>query len=231
MSTSDPGGRALWRAVVVDDQALLVSAFEMLLSAQPDLEVTGTAADGAAALELLRSRARGGAPADVVLMDIRMPQLDGIAATRSIVRDPRLSEVRVLVLTMFDLDEYVFGALRAGASGFLLKDATPEALINAVRTITAGQALLAPSAIATLVESCLPDATPSGRVAELTPRQTEILRLVARGLSNDQIERELHISHATCKTHISALLSRLQARDRAQLVIAAYEHGLVRPGA
>ena len=131
---------------------------------------------------------------------------------------------------MFDLDEYVFGALRAGASGFLLKDATPEALINAVRTVSAGQALLAPSAITTLVESCLPDATPSGRVADLTPRQTEILRLVARGLSNDQIERELHISHATCKTHISALLSRLQARDRAQLVIAAYEHGLVRPG-
>ena len=160
-----------------------------------------------------------------------MPQLDGITATRSIVRDPRLSEVRVLVLTMFDLDEYVFGALRAGASGFLLKDATPEALINAVRTVSAGQALLAPSAITTLVESCLPDAIPSGRVAELTPRQTEILRLVARGLSNDQIERELHISHATCKTHISALLSRLQARDRAQLVIAAYEHGLVRPGA
>ena len=159
-----------------------------------------------------------------------MPQLDGIAATRSIARDPRLAETRVLVLTMFGLDEYVFGALRAGASGFLLKDATPDALINAVRTVAAGQSLLAPSAVTTLVERWLPTETPRGNVAGLTPRQTQILRLVARGLSNEQIEQELHISHATCKTHISALLSRLQARDRAQLVIAAYENGLVSPG-
>ena len=204
------------RVLIADDQKLLRQSLAHLLDSQPGFRVVAEAATGVEAVSLARELVP-----DVVLMDIRMPQLDGIAATRSIVRDPRLSEVRVLVLTMFDLDEYVFGALRAGASGFLLKDATPEALINAVRTVSAGQAL---------VESCLPDAIPSGRVAELTPRQTEILRLVARGLSNDQIERELHISHATCKTHISALLSRLQARDRAQLVIAAYEHGLVRPG-
>ena len=213
------------RVLLADDQSLVRSGFRMLIDSADGFHVVGEVSNGADAVMVVKSQ-----PVDVVLMDIRMPQLDGIAATRSIIRDPHLSEVRVLVLTMFDLDEYVFGALRAGASGFLLKDATPEALINAVRTVSAGQALLAPSAITTLVESCLPDATPSGRVADLTPRQTEILRLVARGLSNDQIERELHISHATCKTHISALLSRLQARDRAQLVIAAYEHGLVRPG-
>ena len=178
------------RVLIADDQQLLRQSLAHLLDSQPGFRVVAEAATGVEAVSLARELVP-----EVVLMDIRMPQLDGIAATRSIVRDPRLSEVRVLVLTMFDLDEYVFGALRAGASGFLLKDATP-----------------------------------SGRVADLTPRQTEILRLVARGLSNDQIERELHISHATCKTHISALLSRLQARDRAQLVIAAYEHGLVRPG-
>ena len=213
------------RVLIADDQQLLRQSLAHLLDSQPGFRVVAEAATGVEAVSLTRELVP-----DVVLMDIRMPQLDGITATRSIVRDPHLSKVRVLVLTMFDLDEYVFGALRAGASGFLLKDATPEALINAVRTVSAGQALLAPSAITTLVESYLPDAIPSGRVADLTPRQTEILRLVARGLSNDQIERELHISHATCKTHISALLSRLQARDRAQLVIAAYEHGLVRPG-
>ena len=193
------------RVLIADDQKLLRQSLAHLLDSKPGFRVVAEATTGVEAVSLARELVP-----DVVLMDIRMPQLDGIAATRSIVRDPRLSEVRVLVLTMFDLDEYVFGALRAGASG---------------------QTLLASSAISTLVESCLPDAIPSGKVADLTPRQTEILRLVARGLSNDQIERELHISHATCKTHISALLSRLQARDRAQLVIAAYEHGLVRPGA
>ena len=213
------------RVVIADDQQLLRQSLVHLLDHQPGIRVVAEAATGVEAVSVTRELAP-----DVVLMDIRMPQLDGIAATRSIARDPRLAETRVLVLTMFGLDEYVFGALRAGASGFLLKDATPDALINAVRTVAAGQSLLAPSAVTTLVERWLPTETPRGNVAGLTPRQTQILRLVARGLSNEQIERELHISHATCKTHISALLSRLQARDRAQLVIAAYENGLVSPG-
>ena len=213
------------RVVIADDQQLLRQSLVHLLDHQPGIRVVAEAATGVEAVSVTRELAP-----DVVLRDIRMPQLDGIAATRSIARDPRLAETRVLVLTMFGLDEYVFGALRAGASGFLLKDATPDALINAVRTVAAGQSLLAPSAVTTLVERWLPTETPRGNVAGLTPRQTQILRLVARGLSNEQIERELHISHATCKTHISALLSRLQARDRAQLVIAAYENGLVSPG-
>ena len=213
------------RVVIADDQQLLRQSLVHLLDHQPGIRVVAEAATGVEAVSVTRELAP-----DVVLMDIRMPQLDGIAATRSIARDPRLAETRVLVLTMFGLDEYVFGALRAGASGFLLKDATPDALINAVRTVAAGQSLLAPSAVTTLVERWLPTETPRGNVAGLTPRQTQILRLVARGLSNEQIEQELHISHATCKTHISALLSRLQARDRAQLVIAAYENGLVSPG-
>lgn len=213
------------RVVIADDQQLLRQSLVHLLDHQPGIRVVAEAATGVEAVSVTRELAP-----DVVLMDIRMPQLDGIAATRSIARDPRLAETRVLVLTMFGLDEYVFGALRAGASGFLLKDATPDALINAVRTVAAGQSLLAPSAVTTLVERWLPTETPRGNVAGLTPRQTQILRLVARGLSNEQIEQELHISHATCKTYISALLSRLQARDRAQLVIAAYENGLVSPG-
>ncbi len=213
------------RVVIADDQQLLRQSLAHLLDAQTGIRVVGEAATGVEAVSLTRELVP-----DVILMDIRMPQLDGIAATRSIVRDARLSEVRVVVLTMFGLDEYVFGALRSGASGFLLKDTTPDILIDAVRTVAAGQALLAPSAMAALVERWLPSETPDGRIADLTPRQTEILRLVARGLSNEQIERELHISHATCKTHISALLSRLHARDRAQLVIAAYESGLVSPG-
>lgn len=213
------------RVVIADDQQLLRQSLVHLLDHQPGIRVVAEAATGVEAVSVTRELAP-----DVVLMDIRMPQLDGIAATRSIARDPRLAETRVLVLTMFGLDEYVFGALRAGASGFLLKDATPDALINAVRTVAAGQSLLAPSAVTTLVERWLPTETPRGNVAGLTPRQTQILRLVARGLSNEQIEQELHISHAICKTHISALLSRLQARDRAQLVIAAYENGLVSPG-
>ena len=213
------------RVVIADDQQLLRQSLVHLLDHQPGIRVVAEAATVVEAVSVTRELAP-----DVVLMDIRMPQLDGIAATRSIARDPRLAETRVLVLTMFGLDEYVFGALRAGASGFLLKDATPDALINAVRTVAAGQSLLAPSAVTTLVERWLPTETPRGNVAGLTPRQTQILRLVARGLSNEQIEQELHISHATCKTHISALLSRLQARDRAQLVIAAYENGLVSPG-
>ena len=213
------------RVVIADDQQLLRQSLVHLLDHQPGIRVVAEAATGVEAVSVTRELAP-----DVVLMDIRMPQLDGIAATRSIARDPRLAETRVLVLTMFGLDEYVFGALRAGASGFLLKDATPDALINAVRTVAAGQSLLAPSAVTTLVERWLPTETPRGNVAGLTPRQTQILRLVARGLSNEQIEQELHISHATCKAHFSALLSRLQARDRAQLVIAAYENGLVSPG-
>lgn len=212
------------RVVVADDQHLLRQSLTHLLSAQPGIAVVGEAADGSEAASLVRTLIP-----DVVLMDIRMPRLDGIAATRLIARDPRLRAVRVIVLTMFDLDEYVYAALRAGASGFLLKDATPDALIAAVRTVATGQALLAPAAVEALVERWTPAGAAAGPVADLTPRQQEILRLIARGLSNGEIEQELHISRATCKTHISALLNRLQARDRAQLVIAAYEHGLVSP--
>lgn len=211
------------RVLVVDDQRLLRESLAALLDAEPDLSVVGTAATG---VEAIAEAAR--TSPDVILMDIRMPELDGIAATGAICRS-QASHARVVLLTMFDHDEYVVAGLRAGASGFLLKDTPPQALIDGVRLVASGQALLSPAVLTALVASSTPEA--SGSLAGvLTDRQREVLALVARGASNDDIEARLSISRATVKTHIAALLQRLGARDRAQLVIAAYEAGLVRPG-
>jgi DNA-binding NarL/FixJ family response regulator len=218
------------RVAVVDDQALVRSGFILLLGSTEDFEVVGEGADGNEAVELaVREHP------DVVLMDIRMPVMDGLAATRAITADPRTEGVRVLILTTFDLDEYVFEALRAGASGFLLKDTRPDELIQAVRIVAAGEALLAPTVTRTLIAEYLRAPTarssPLPGVDALTERETEVLAAVARGLSNAEIAAELYMSHATAKTHVSHLLTKLQARDRAQLVVAAYEAGIVVPGA
>lgn len=214
------------RVVVVDDQALVRGAFTVLVDSAPDLTTVGEAADGAEAVEVV-ARTRP----DVVLMDIRMPVLDGLAATRAILgRDPA---VRVLVLTTFDLDSYVYDALRAGASGFLLKDARPADLLDAVRVVAAGEALLSPRATRLLVERFVatpgPDAVTPDALACLTDREREVLHLIARGLSNAEITEQLVISPATTKTHVSHLLAKLSARDRAQLVVAAYTSGLMGP--
>ncbi|WP_053206756.1 response regulator [Jiangella muralis] len=213
------------RVLIADDQPLLRHSLALLLDATPDLAVAGTAATGAEAAALAADLRP-----DVVLMDIRMPGGDGIEATRRITADPELAAVRVLVLSMFELDEYVYAALRAGASGFLLKDARPEQLLDAVRRTHAGESLFAPSILTRLVEHYLgrPAAGPAGaRLDVLTERETEVLALVAAGLSNDEIAAALTISIKTVKTHIGHLLAKLAARDRAQLVIAAYENGLV----
>ena len=204
------------RVLVAEDQALLRSSLSALLDAEDDLEVVAQAADGAEAVRLATCLRP-----DVVLTDIRMPVCDGIEATRLI--RAALPDTRVLVLTMFEVDEYVLGALRAGASGFLLKDAEPQAVVDAVRTVHCGQSLLSPQVLARLIGPVAPGPGIEG----LTPRQTDVLRLIARGRSNAEIEAELGITRATCRTHITALLARLGARDRAQLVIAAYEAGLV----
>ena len=229
------------RILIAEDQALLRASFAALMNAEPDLAVVGQAADGAEAVSL----AAGTRP-DVVVMDIQMPGLSGIEATRRICADPALAGTRVLVLTMFEVEEYVLGALRAGASGFLLKDASPQAVVDAVRTVHAGQSLLSPQVVTTLVARGAVAAGPGGgsgagavgpggggpapALERLTPRQREVLVLIAQGMSNAEIETELGIRRATCRSHITALLARLGARDRAQLVIAAYEAGLVRPG-
>ncbi len=219
------------RVAVVDDQALVRSGFTVLLRSDPDLEVVGEAADGAEAVALaLRERP------DVILMDIRMPDVDGIEATRRITADDRTAGCRVLILTTFDLDEYVFEALRAGASGFLLKDTLPEELLAAVRVIADGEALLAPSITRRLIEefSQRPAGTPAEEnpgLALLTEREHEVLVAVARGNSNAEIAESLYMSVATAKTHVSRLLTKLGVRDRAQLVVVAYESGVVTPGA
>jgi len=205
--------------------------FAVLLRTAQDIDVIGEAADGRAAVELaIRERP------DVVLMDIRMPDMDGVEATRRITTDDRLSSTRVLMLTTFDLDEYVIEALKAGASGFLLKDTLPDDLLAAVRVVAGGEALLAPSVTRRLVEEFLrrpPAATTRSALAlaQLTPRETEVLAAVAHGLSNTEIATTLFMSHATAKTHVSRLLAKLHARDRAQLVMLAYEAGVVVPGA
>ncbi|MFD1150354.1 response regulator [Saccharothrix hoggarensis] len=206
--------------VVVDDQALLRGSFRVLVDSAPDLRVVGEAGDGAAAVSVVRATSP-----DVVLMDIRMPGVDGITATREVCSS---SSARVLILTTFDLDEYVYAALRAGASGFLLKDTPPADLLAAIRVVAGGDALLSPSVTRRLVAEF--SRTPAPRVVRLdgvTEREREVLTLIARGLSNAEIMRELHLSVGTVKTHIGRLLHKLQARDRAQLVIAAYESGLV----
>ena len=215
------------RVVVVDDQEVVRSGFAALLETQADLEVVGTAGDGAEGFDLCREQ-----KPDVALMDVRMPTMDGLEATRRVVAEPD-NGTRVLMLTTFDLDEYVYEALAAGASGFLLKDATAEALFEAVRVVARGDALLAPSVTRRLIGEFarLHPATPlqPDRIRELTPRETEVLRLIAEGLSNGDIAERLVVSEETIKTHVSRVLTKLGLRDRAQAVVVAYESGLVAP--
>jgi DNA-binding NarL/FixJ family response regulator len=218
--------------LLADDQGLVRAGFRALLDAQPDIEVVAEAADGAEAVELA-----GRERPDVVLMDVRMPRMDGLEATQRITADPALPDTRIIVLTTFELDEYVFGALRAGASGFLLKDIDPPDLLAAVRIVSQGDALLAPRLTRRLIEAFVeqqraaPPAISEGDVLEeLTPREREVLALVGRGLSNTEIADELVLSPLTAKTHVARLFSKLDARDRAQLVVIAYETGLVVPG-
>lgn len=217
------------RVAVVDDQALVRSGFTVLVRSDPDLEVVGEAADGAEAVELaVRERP------DVILMDVRMPGVDGIEATRRITADERTAGCKVLILTTFDLDEYVFEALRAGASGFLLKDTLPDELLSAIRVVADGEALLAPKVTRRLIEAFArqaaapPEANPG--LALLTEREHEVLVEVARGHTNAEVAERLFMSQATAKTHVSRLLTKLGARDRAQLVVIAYESGVVTPG-
>jgi DNA-binding NarL/FixJ family response regulator len=216
------------RVLLADDQVLVRAGFRALLDAQPDIEVVGEAADGEQAL----AQVRQGRP-DVVLMDIRMPVLDGLAATRRITEDPALSGVKVVMLTTFELDEYVFEAIRAGASGFLVKDTEPEELLRAVRAVVGGDALLSPGVTRRLIaEFAARSKEPAddARLAALTEREREVMALVGIGLSNEEIARRLVVSPLTAKTHVSRTMVKLGARDRAQLVVLAYESGLVRPG-
>lgn len=222
--------------LLADDQALLRSAFKVLVDSEPDMCVVGEASDGAQAFELAR-----GLQPDVVLMDIRMPGTDGLAATRLISADPELAAVRVVMLTTFEVDEYVVAALRAGASGFLGKGAEPDELLNAIRVAAAGDALLSPAATKGLIATFLAQgggaadtiatAAHAKRLAALTVREREVLVLVAAGLSNDEIAGRLEVSPLTVKTHVNRAMAKLGARDRAQLVVIAYESGLVRPRA
>jgi DNA-binding NarL/FixJ family response regulator len=217
------------RVAVADDQALVRAGFHVLLDSAPDIEVVGEASNGAEAVELARS-----ARPDVILMDIRMPVMNGIEATRTIVQSADLPDTRVLILTTFDLDEYVFEALRSGASGFLLKDTEPQELLDAVRVIASGEALLAPSVTRRLIAEFARQPDPKRptpkELASLTEREREVMGLIARGMTNDEIAETLVVSPATAKTHVSRVMSKLDARDRAQLVVIAYECGLVTPG-
>ncbi|MEU4067953.1 response regulator transcription factor [Streptomyces wedmorensis] len=223
------------RVLLADDQALLRSAFKVLVDSEPDMEVVGEAPDGAEAVALARSERP-----DVVLMDIRMPGTDGLAATRMITADPELSDVRIVMLTTFEVDEYVVQSLRAGASGFLGKGAEPDELLGAIRIAHAGEALLSPAATKGLIATFLAQGAGvdtggeggrarSERLAALTAREREVLVLVAGGLSNDEIAERLDVSPLTVKTHVNRTMAKLGARDRAQLVVTAYESGLVRP--
>ena len=218
------------RLLIVDDQAMVREGFSALLDAQPDLQVVGTAGDGAEAVSMVAR-----VQPDVVLMDVRMPVLDGIEATRRIVGGPSATPPKVLMLTTFDLDDYVYEALRAGASGFLLKDAPADDLVRAVRVVAAGDSLLAPSVtrrlIADFARRPAPDRARPERLRTLTPRETEVLVLIARGMSNAEIAAELVLSEQTVKSHVGRILTKLDLRDRAQGVVVAYETGLVSPGA
>ena len=215
------------RVLIADDQELVRTGFRVILNAEPDLEVVGEASDGRETIEAASSLSP-----EVVLMDIRMPNLDGIEATRRIAKGDR--SPRVLILTTFDLDEYVYEALRAGASGFLLKDAGADELLHAVRVVAAGEALLSPSITRRLIEDYArrpPAREQPAALAELTARELEVLRLIARGLSNGDIARELFVGDATVKTHVARIFAKLDLHDRAQAVVLAYESGLVQPGA
>jgi DNA-binding NarL/FixJ family response regulator len=225
------------RVLVVDDQSMVREGFAALLGAQADIEVLGTAGDGQAAVDAVRELAAAGSRPDVVLMDVRMPRLDGIEATRALLAGDVVPPPKILVLTTFDLDDYIYEALRAGASGFLLKHAPAAELLHAVRVVAAGDALLAPEITQRLIAHYvatgpLPaaDADRPAALAALTPREVEVLRLVARGLSNREIAGELFVVEQTAKTHVSRLFTKLGLRDRAQAVVLAYESGLVRPG-
>lgn len=216
------------RVVLVDDQALLRAGLRALIDAQADLTVVGEAGDGEEALDLIR-RERP----DVVLMDIRMPRTDGLEATRRVVTDPALAQTRVIILTTFELDEYVFEAVRIGASGFLVKDTEPAELLVGIRAVAGGDALLSPSVTRRLIAEFATRSRPSvptARLDPLTHREREIVGLVGEGLSNEEIAARLVVSPATAKTHVSRAMTKLHARDRAQLVVIAYETGLTRPG-
>ena len=221
------------RVMLVDDQALLRTGFRMVLQAQPDMEVVAEAGDGAEAVEVLRAT-----KVDVVLMDVRMPRMDGVEATRQICGEgkDRESGPRVLILTTFDLDEYAFSALKAGASGFMLKDVPPGELLAAIRSVHSGDAVVAPSTTRRLLDRFTPmlpssSATPGAEgIDRLTEREREVLLLVAQGLSNGEIARKLVLSEATVKTHVGRILTKLDLRDRVQAVVLAYETGLVRAG-
>ena len=218
------------RVLIADDHSLVRAGFQSILSIEDDIAVVGEARNGAEAVTLA-----GQESPDVVLMDIRMPGMDGLEATRLITSDPRLDNARVVVLTTFDLDEYVFGALKAGASAFLLKGVEPPVLIEALRTVARGDALLDPGATRRLIEAYVhqESAAPAPRLAlpaSLTSRELEILTLIAAGLTNSEIAARLFISPLTCKSHVSRILTKLDARDRTQLVVMAYESGLVVPG-
>ena len=213
---------------IIDDQALMRDAFTMILNAQEDLHVVGDAEDGQAGVELCRRT-----NADIALMDVRMPKMDGIEATKLICADPHIS-TRVLMLTTFDLDEYIYAAMRAGASGFLLKDTPAKELADAVRIIAEGNALLAPSVTKRLIEEFAQRPEPRDNTvslpADLTEREHEALQLLARGMSNREIAEEMFVGEATAKTHVSRLLTKLGVRDRVQAVVLAYESGIVQPG-
>ncbi|MFC5831918.1 response regulator [Nonomuraea insulae] len=209
------------RVMLVDDQELLRAGFRMVLGAQPDIEVVAEAGDGAAALEILRTT-----EVDVVLMDVRMPTMDGVEATR------RIEGPKVLILTTFDLDEYAFSAVKAGASGFLLKDVPPADLVSAIKVVHAGESVVSPSTLRRMLDrfaAQLPTGEPVGAGADLTPREREVLLMVARGLSNMEIAGGLEVAEATVKTHLGRVLAKLGLRDRAQVVVYAYEAGLITP--
>jgi DNA-binding NarL/FixJ family response regulator len=216
------------RVVLADDQTLVRAGFRSILAGEDDIEVVGEAADGEQAIALARALRP-----DVVLMDIRMPGLDGLEATRRITADAQLEEVKVVILTTFDIDDYVYGALRAGASGFLVKDTEPMELLHGVRVVARGDALIAPAVTRRLIaefagRSKQPD--PGPRLNALTEREREVMGLVGAGLSNDEIAQRLVLSPATAKTHVSRIMTKLDVRDRAQLVILAYESGMITPG-
>jgi DNA-binding NarL/FixJ family response regulator len=216
------------RVALADDQELVRAGFAALLDAEDDIDVVGEAADGEQAVQLAAS-----CTPDVLLMDIRMPRLDGIEATRRIAANPRLAAVHVVILTTFELDEYVFEALRAGAAGFLVKDTDAAELIRAVRVVASGEALLSPSVTRRLIAefaSRTREASSLPGVGDLTPREREVVALIASGLSNEEIARKIYVSQSTVKTHAARAMTKLAARDRAQLVVFAYQAGLVRPG-